>query len=1270
MKTWLKIFLSGLTLVGLNLPLRAQTQQPVVAVSVTAPANESSGVYTSSVTLTAIPVGVSPAGGYTITFFINGTSVGASVTTPPSGSAASISWTPPQPGSYFVSATAAGASVTATSLPIRYFATGTVVNSPVSGTLVPAGSSVVLKADATGAAGFVKQIQFFDGATSIGTDTTAPYSLIYAPSGAGVHSITAQATDNNGSLLTASAAITLNVITAITPLPTVSISSPQNNSTVAIPSSSMTVSVNANSTSGFITKTELYIDGVLFGTDNTFPYSFSWLPTVVGSYNLVALGYDDKNNVVASTTNTVRVAAPPTVAVSQPTASSTVTGGSPIQLSAIATTASSGATISSVQFFVDSTFVGQATTAASGNTYTVTATLTQKKDTSGTPIASVITALGVDSNGLSTTSTGVSVTVTSGGSGAAVVIGIAPTVSVTAPTASSTLSVNTPVNLSANASDSDGNITSVDFIVNSLTVGTDTTYPYTSSWTPTSLGTYTITAKATDDKGNQVTSSGVSVTVSDPSPSAPTVAITSPATGSSMVVNSTRTIVASATDDVAVASVQFFVNGQPLGAADTVFPFQTDWTPTSPGQYTLTARAIDNVGNAATSAQVVATVTGNAAPTVAITSPVAGASIIANNTTSIIATAADSDGTAASVEFFVNGVSLAAPITAFPFRTEWTPKTPGTYVLTARAVDNAGSVTISAAVSVTVAGSAAPTVAISSPTTGSTLLVGSSTTVTATASDSDGTIASVDFFANGTLLASLTSPSPQGGYRTGFSPASEGIYRLTAVATDNSGVKTTSSEVNILSVSTSSAAATTVYTGSYSGVAGGIEFGRFALVTVGTTTATFMGYSTTTPLKTYFYTGGTVDSNGGVSFAATSGQGAMSGTAIGSGISGTFDGTRLTFIGQQGFSSSTAVASGYFQGNLSGRNGSRIVGIVGVDGTIYVYGTDGTFSDVGSGTVASNGSFTVTTAAANVFKGTVNPSTGLMTGSITGAMSASFTGALATGGTYSDGVLKGLSTRGFVGTGANVMIAGFVVNGTVAKQIIVRGIGPSLAAAGVSGVLANPKIDLFNSSGAAVSGGSNDNWSDTPANRALMSTVGLGAPGSTLESFAVANLAPGVYTAQLSGVSNGTGVGLVEIYDTDTVSAFSTQKVTAISTRGFVNTGDGSLIAGFIVNGTSPKKVLIEAVGPSLSGVAGLLADPVLQIIRNGVVIRENDNWEVGNDRSLVLDAAARSGATALAAGGKDAAILINLQPGTYTAVASGAGGSTGIALINVYEVP
>ena len=481
MKTWLKIFLSGLTLVGLNLPLRAQTQQPVVAVSVTAPSNESSGVYTSSVTLTAIPVGVSPAGGYTITFFINGTSVGASVTTPPSGSAASISWTPPQPGSYFVSATAAGASVTATSLPIRYFATGTVVNSPVSGTVVPAGSSVVLKADATGAAGFVKQIQFFDGATSIGTDTTAPYSLIYAPSGAGVHSITAQATDNNGSLLTASAAITLNVITAITPLPTVSISSPQNNSTVAIPSSSMTVSVNANSTSGFITKTELYIDGVLFGTDNTFPYSFSWLPTVVGSYNLVALGYDDKNNVVASTTNTVRVAAPPTVAVSQPTASSTVTGGLPIQLSAIATTASSGATISSVQFFVDSTFVGQATTAASGNTYTVTATLTQKKDTSGTPIASVITALGVDSNGLSTTSTGVSVTVTSGGSGAAVVIGIAPTVSVTAPTASSTLSVNTPVNLSANASDSDGNITSVDFIVNSLTVGTDTTYPYTSS---------------------------------------------------------------------------------------------------------------------------------------------------------------------------------------------------------------------------------------------------------------------------------------------------------------------------------------------------------------------------------------------------------------------------------------------------------------------------------------------------------------------------------------------------------------------------------------------------------------------------------------------------------------------------------------------------------------------------------------------------------------------------------------------------------------------
>jgi hypothetical protein len=402
-----------------------------------------------------------------------------------------------------------------------------------------------------------------------------------------------------------------------------------------------------------------------------------------------------------------------------------------------------------------------------------------------------------------------------------------------------------------------------------------------------------------------------------------------------------------------------------------------------------------------------------------------------------------------------------------------------------------------------------------------------------------------------------------------------------------------------------------------------------------------------------------------LSFSAGPGQGSLAGSAIDSGISGTFDGTRLSFSGQFGTATNAAFAAAYYQGNLSGNNSSDIMAIVSADGAIFVFGTDGSVSDVGSGTLATDGSFAVTTSAGNVFRGAIEPSASLLTGTMTGAMAGNFTSGLTTGGAYSDGTLRGLSTRGFVGTGANVMIAGFIVNGSASKRIVIRGIGPSMAP-GVSGTLPNPKLDLFSGSNVIAS---NDDWA---SNSSALSAAGFAAPTSVLESALVANLSPGVYTAQLSGVSNATGIGLVEIYDTDAVSMFPSQKVTAVSTRGFVNTGDGSMIAGFIVEGTASKKVLIEAVGPSLSGVPGLLADPVLRIVRmsDNAMIRENDNWEVGNDSALVRDAASRSGATPLAAGGKDAAILITLAPGVYTAVASGAGGSTGVALINVYEVP
>jgi hypothetical protein len=167
-------------------------------------------------------------------------------------------------------------------------------------------------------------------------------------------------------------------------------------------------------------------------------------------------------------------------------------------------------------------------------------------------------------------------------------------------------------------------------------------------------------------------------------------------------------------------------------------------------------------------------------------------------------------------------------------------------------------------------------------------------------------------------------------------------------------------------------------------------------------------------------------------------------------------------------------------------------------------------------------------------------------------------------------------------------------------------------------------------------------------------------------------LSPGVYTAVISGVNNGSGLALVEVYDVEVPDAFTPQKVMNLSARGEAGLGDRMLIAGFVINGSSPKKVLVRAVGPTLGGfgVSGTLADPVLRIVQGTTVVRENDNWEAGNNVQLMTEAASKAGAFALAAGSKDAALLITLPPGTYNAQVTGVGNTTGVSLVEVYEVP
>lgn len=289
-------------------------------------------------------------------------------------------------------------------------------------------------------------------------------------------------------------------------------------------------------------------------------------------------------------------------------------------------------------------------------------------------------------------------------------------------------------------------------------------------------------------------------------------------------------------------------------------------------------------------------------------------------------------------------------------------------------------------------------------------------------------------------------------------------------------------------------------------------------------------------------------------------------------------------------------------------------------------------------------------------------------------------GAVVTVGANSASRLINLSARAQVGTDGNVLIVGYVIAGTGSKQVLLRGIGPTLAASpyNLTGVLANPALNLFDATSNPLPF-SNTVWG-TNSNAAQIATVSsaLGAfalPGNSADDAMLITLpvtAPGTsYTAQVSGVGRTTGVALAEIYDADPTT--SATRLANISARAQVGTDGNILIAGFIISGTAPKQVLIRATGPALAAlnVPGTLADPKLEVYSGSTVIQSNDNWGDDGGAAALSAAFSKVGAFPLPdSGSKDAALLITLSPGAYTAEVTGVNRTTGVALIELYEMP
>jgi len=256
--------------------------------------------------------------------------------------------------------------------------------------------------------------------------------------------------------------------------------------------------------------------------------------------------------------------------------------------------------------------------------------------------------------------------------------------------------------------------------------------------------------------------------------------------------------------------------------------------------------------------------------------------------------------------------------------------------------------------------------------------------------------------------------------------------------------------------------------------------------------------------------------------------------------------------------------------------------------------------------------------------------------------------------------LVNLSTRAFVGTGNNVVIGGFIVQGSQPMTVILRGIGLSLPALGINNALEDPVIELRRSSDNSLVATSDDwiddSWASTIASYHL-------DPTNSRESAIITTLDPGNYTVVLRAFQTGdTGIGLIELYDLHTTGG----RAGNIATRGPVLGGDQVLIGGFIVGGSQSKDVVVRAIGPSLTnaGISGALSDPTVELRNSsGALVSLNDNWQTDPNAAQIQSEGLAPGNPA------ESALRATLSPGSYTAIVRGANNTTGVALVEIYDL-
>ena len=590
------------------------------------------------------------------------------------------------------------------------------ITAPANNASFIAPASITISATATDSDGSVSKVEFYNGATKLGEDTAAPYTYAWTNVAAGTYPLRVVATDNQGAT-GSSATISINVTSTQTNTPpTASITAPASGATFTAPAS-ITISANATD-NGSIAQVAFYNGGTLLGTDTSSPYSFAWTNVAAGSYSLTAVATDNQSATGTSTAVNI-----------------TVNGGT-------------GSGCTDPQWTATNTYVGTSRVSFNNKIYEAKWWTQNENPETNSSDWAVWKYIGPCGGGTTNNN---------------------PTVSLTAPSAGASFTAPASITLASNAADSDGTITKVAFYNGGTLLNEDTSSPYSYTWSSVGTGSYTLTAIATDNAGATATSAAVTISVTTAGNNAPTVGLTAPASGATFTAPASITLSANAADsDGTIAKVAFY-NGGTLLNEDTSSPYSYSWTGVTAGTYSLTARATDNSG---------------------VTSTSASASVTVN---------ASTGGDNCNVPQYTSGATYAAGAQVKNNSKKYTCQVagwcsqggayePGVGWAWDDAWDFIGDCT---------ATNNNPVVTLTAPAAGTNYTIGASVTLSATATDTDGTITQMVFLVDGTAISTDTS-SPYSATWT----ATQGFHTLTARATDNGGNTTTSASITISAGST------------------------------------------------------------------------------------------------------------------------------------------------------------------------------------------------------------------------------------------------------------------------------------------------------------------------------------------------------------------------------------------------------------------------------------------------------------------------------------